>query len=621
MYRRNFFLEQALDVGNDLVRQAKLDSKGVFWINITNVYSRHYVVKKANASIGDGTAGVLLFLIELYRNTNSEEYLQLIKHGADWLTHNHSKVSNHGTLFAGRLGIALVLLKCHEITGEQRYLDTAFYIAKETEILRHSSSCFLYGISGALMVFLHLYIHSKTSWLSGKIEECLIQLARSSVLTSSGIYWNITSKLHEPIGCFEGTSGVALALLELSHYFRSFSLFQIVRETAKLNIKAFTLRQTKLMSQFNIFSFHETRKSLRKQQESLLGILAVAIKMCEYFPNQNDGQQMVNWAIEQMKITYSKSNRSQSLCDNFVWKLFLLQYGQQILNLNDRGSFTEEDHDFIANIKKENIRKGYHAFQFDVEDYGLLKGSTGWGLACIQIFNGNFMPLVSTGLPKGDRSIRGADLTCSIDSLMQSICQSKFSRTIKMLRIINGTSLVAFESKDMNAMVIELSKRVKTAGSNILNEIFLFEKSILELESRVFPAPDTYEDSFQVRPKVESDTGLKNELLKLSEQSILCKTKWNWDHDRRIEDNVQASPSEHYYITGFTGTEMIERRVDFDAYFVMNMLRNATRTSQVLKNIRKHYKGRFDMTRLAGIEVKCLETIRVFRRIGLVKIA
>ncbi|HYF29732.1 MAG TPA: lanthionine synthetase LanC family protein [Chitinophagaceae bacterium] len=83
--------------------------------------------------IGDGMAGKLLFFIELYRVTKSEQYLVSIRRVADYLSNNIPDslpmaapgFKRPSGLYYGSAGIMVALYESYEVTGNPAYLTNA----------------------------------------------------------------------------------------------------------------------------------------------------------------------------------------------------------------------------------------------------------------------------------------------------------------------------------------------------------------------------------------------------------------------------------------------------------------------------------------------------------------
>lgn len=113
------YLDKALQAEKWIRAQRKATLAGTVWpvipgdtITATNLYS--------------GSAGVVLFYLELYQTTQKPEFLNEAKRGADYLVHQLNKKLigyDEVGLLTGEAGICFTLKKVFEITKEEKYSD------------------------------------------------------------------------------------------------------------------------------------------------------------------------------------------------------------------------------------------------------------------------------------------------------------------------------------------------------------------------------------------------------------------------------------------------------------------------------------------------------------------
>jgi lantibiotic modifying enzyme len=165
-------------------------------------------VKFRSASLGNGTAGVLLTLLEYYRITSDETIRELLEKGLSWLKHEvSSRPFSHG-FYLGTTGVTFVLSRIEEFFhGENiifKPLLEKIQGAEETEL--HSLNLPT-GISGTLIGLMLLGISEETL---SKIPEQLFQTLLSGAKpSSSGVYWDHQqTSLDMPCGFATGNAGV-----------------------------------------------------------------------------------------------------------------------------------------------------------------------------------------------------------------------------------------------------------------------------------------------------------------------------------------------------------------------------------------------------------------------------
>jgi len=78
-----------------------------------------------------GSAGIVLFYLELYHYTGEQEYLHYARQGADWLVKSLGRPlpgQDEVGLFTGEAGLCFTLRKVYEATDDIRYRDAALTV-------------------------------------------------------------------------------------------------------------------------------------------------------------------------------------------------------------------------------------------------------------------------------------------------------------------------------------------------------------------------------------------------------------------------------------------------------------------------------------------------------------
>lgn len=100
-------LKEAVRIGDELLDKAIDHNDGFSWKTLiynTNTQKCHW---QQNESIYSGTAGIVLFFLELYKQTKNSSYIHAAKKGADWLIyHCRKNPSSYYAFYTGRMGVS-----------------------------------------------------------------------------------------------------------------------------------------------------------------------------------------------------------------------------------------------------------------------------------------------------------------------------------------------------------------------------------------------------------------------------------------------------------------------------------------------------------------------------------
>jgi lantibiotic modifying enzyme len=98
--------------------------------HIDGVYNQQWIGKE---SLYSGCAGIILFLVELSRYTQAKQYLRAAERAMHkLLEHCRQTPSDYYAMLSGRMGVVLVALRFHKITGDIFYLQSAVQLAESS---------------------------------------------------------------------------------------------------------------------------------------------------------------------------------------------------------------------------------------------------------------------------------------------------------------------------------------------------------------------------------------------------------------------------------------------------------------------------------------------------------
>ena len=221
---RQAFLETAAQIGRGLCRDALWSGRRCNWLGWSMQPlngSWHPAYRAAGANLYDGTAGVALFLAQLWRHSRDAE-VRLTLDGAV----NHA-LSTAGAIdpslrcafYAGSAGVAWALLEIGALLGHEglvRRGQSLLDEVAEADIPDHALDV-IGGSAGLIPLLVDLgQRHGRGAWLAAAVrhgEHLLGQASRSA----EGWSWDTMKIPGQPplTGHSHGAAGIVTALLEL----------------------------------------------------------------------------------------------------------------------------------------------------------------------------------------------------------------------------------------------------------------------------------------------------------------------------------------------------------------------------------------------------------------------
>ena len=216
------FLDAAALIGDRIVGGAQYQGGQATWRMWTPRRDGSHTSEwtTAGGSVYRGTAGVALFLAELYGATGERRYRDAaaaaLDHSlSDALTMPATMLGFHN----GRAGIAHVALRCSRLLNCDEYRERALELFRSIRpTVQHDRSLdVIAGASGALVAVLAAHRDTDEGWLltlATRLGEHLLSRARWEV---GGCCWSTTgsSETRGLTGYAHGTSGCIHALSEL----------------------------------------------------------------------------------------------------------------------------------------------------------------------------------------------------------------------------------------------------------------------------------------------------------------------------------------------------------------------------------------------------------------------
>ncbi|MBL6449545.1 hypothetical protein JMN32_24750 [Fulvivirga sp. 29W222] len=230
---RNKYLEEAIRIGDEILRRVEKTDEGYVWKTMTSTgdFEIQWVVSE---SLYSGTAGIVYFFLELHRRTNDDKYLEAVTEGARWLeNYCATNSTEYYAFYTGRMGVSYLMLVLADYLKDESYKAKALKIAEGCEAFLHTSrkvDDLINGYSGALLCLLHLHAATGDEGVLKNIESYTRRLIERANITPHGFYWDrVGTNIKGLCGFSHGASGIGYVFLELGKYFDNESFYWIAK--------------------------------------------------------------------------------------------------------------------------------------------------------------------------------------------------------------------------------------------------------------------------------------------------------------------------------------------------------------------------------------------------------
>lgn len=183
-----------------------------------------------------GAGGIALFLIELFRVTQDQQWLDAAKHAiagarAVW------SVNAPYSFITGSLSVTAPLIRLYEVLGDSESLTEAARVASSRppdEAVAYQVCDYINGAAGVAGHLLHVYALTNEPAVLQNAKRMLHKLVDLAGLAEHGVYWDRSHKQVRPLaGVSHGAIGIGTALLEASVALGADGLSWLANEAAR----------------------------------------------------------------------------------------------------------------------------------------------------------------------------------------------------------------------------------------------------------------------------------------------------------------------------------------------------------------------------------------------------
>lgn len=486
-------LKEAEIIGNYIHSKVRTGNGTFFWESYEIDFSNR-VVKSKSDNIYSGNAGIVLFLIELFKSTCNDKFLVMSKKSMDSILKTDQKSSNDNYSFLiGKFGVAYTLLKLYQTSNEATYLEQCLKIVEEFDKnfdRMNYPNEYLYGYSGMIIPLLHIFAQTNEIFILETVNRVAGKLIENMNSWGSGIYWDRNYSSIKPLcGFSHGVSGISFVLLEMGKYFNNKS-FYLLAEQAMFYERNLFNRRT--MSWPDLRKDVSTEKKYKSFEKDLIngeyqnfyqpkyldnwcngssGIGLVRLRAYELLKDDIFQKELLKAYNRNLKICFNQKYKSYILCHGKCGNadLFLEMYklfnNQEYLKLAEKVTWDsiryKNANGFyitgISSLGKKSMR----------EDLNLFMGIAGIGYSYLRTLDPQKTPSILYPVLNEPSKIDLTNyeyLNISESKMRESIVSTRFPQTMILSKLVFPAKAISY-----------LAREVKTFNEN---EIFCYESLI-----------------------------------------------------------------------------------------------------------------------------------------------
>ncbi|MDZ7962497.1 MAG: type 2 lanthipeptide synthetase LanM family protein [Aulosira sp. DedQUE10] len=241
-------LQEAVEIGNNLVSNAICNSNGCNWINLDYMFqANRYQLQPLDDSLYRGRAGVSLFLAALAKITGKNEFKQVALAALSPLQQSLKKAEIRKEILESEFGLLGIggfiysLVKISQFLEEPNLLESAQLAAKlltKEVIATDEKLDIVWGVAGAIPGLLALYDQTGEKAVLDIAVTCGNHLLSQRSHTNPRAWVTIESK--KPLtGFSHGAAGISLSLLRLYAATADISFLEAAKEAIEYEQSVF----------------------------------------------------------------------------------------------------------------------------------------------------------------------------------------------------------------------------------------------------------------------------------------------------------------------------------------------------------------------------------------------
>ncbi|MCP4655175.1 MAG: hypothetical protein GY856_07120 [bacterium] len=218
------FLEVAESIGDRICRQAQWSDEsgeGECTWEVPDVRppDRGMTTTEAGPFLYSGTAGIGLYLLHLYRNTEKAEHLETARGALAWALERAKQGQAIAGYYSGTAGVAAVCAEMARVDGSRPWLEEARALGEMFAAGVASPGLFdlISGEAGSILGLLRIYEATRAAGMLDAARRLGDHLLENSRREPDGISWDVLHPgvFRNLVGLSHGAGGIGVALLEL----------------------------------------------------------------------------------------------------------------------------------------------------------------------------------------------------------------------------------------------------------------------------------------------------------------------------------------------------------------------------------------------------------------------
>jgi lantibiotic modifying enzyme len=505
-------------IAEELMDLSQEDEKGIYWITpAPDVHS------KAGESIDlfNGSAGIIVFFLTLYRYRPDPRYLALCMKAAQRLL-QHPDVVNpkYYTFYGGAAGILYLCALLFKVTGDDSYLKKAVALEKTYRkgfADRLSKNDLLSGRAGNLLAVCHLYASCPDPSLLETIHTLIQKLVQDACITPAGLKWDLHKNAYDSLAGFShGAAGIAFALLQTGLYFKTPGLIYVAEQALLYEMNYFDAdtgnwmdlrvgvdRMQELRKQYNrqllqwtLAAFQPTMSGINSWAHGAAGCGIARLSAFEITGNPEYAR-LAQHAMEYSWLYFTRQQHiDYSLCSGYGG---IAAFFQQAATVLQQPSWRDKANSMaLAAITYYKENKNYNSkLQHVIPDPGLFSGLAGvgfWMLGCLQQHEPD--AIIHPRLPGNGISLKDY----SISAIRQSIFSKYFPETLQQITG-EGAQIVdsLYQSSDD---LLSFEKQLEVYISNSQGQSAAMLPFVFKREQQIAGLWKRYKGLLQFRQRV-----------------------------------------------------------------------------------------------------------------------
>ncbi|MDY0904928.1 lanthionine synthetase LanC family protein [Pedobacter sp. CFBP9032] len=618
------FTQHLNEVKDDLLSNKKETADEAWWSTPYYVNAEDYAFEE-RYDIFNGNCGIALFFLEFYRFDKNEAHLHLIDKMMNRILRSAAVLKpKFFALYTGIGGVIYTNLKVFEVTGNQKYLDSALQLTLDNQMQLSetlSKADLLSGYTGNLLAFTLLYHHSQHKQVKKLISVLLDRVVNEVRVSQIGLKWdyNASKKAYDGMtGFSHGASGIAYVLMQLSVYFDAPGLLYLSEEALAYEMQYY-YTPAKNWLDLRIGNYHMAKPQAHLWQlETFIsdmagvnawahGAAGVGLSRSMAFElTQNEiYSKQCNDVLEKCLSDLLKPGRPDfTLVSGYLGMIpFLARYKDKE-GIADQISMVVDG--AIKQYQKTNSYSEY--LSCGPHDYGLFSGKAGAGYMLLQLLSGDqFASVAQPKLPI-PKKITNLNGRFSAHQIKKQIFSSYYRRTIQKIEGANINLSTIYKVENIDKFSRALSSQINQIAEN-REEI----RRSFELESEILKLWKFHKGYFSYQQRNIYLNNIAEEANLKSDGDLIALTLKLNDHVKYYGDNVNGGGL--LLICNEQGVE--EKQIGVFPAVIIKLL--GTKDSKILVLVAKIAKAYFDSNASKElITQKILQQIRLLLKSGFV---